>query len=103
MSRHIVKILHAGVTDENACIGFDPGLRTFFMQGFNVDHGDFEEPSLWLGTCLEEYPSLDDIITTARARGYEVKGLTPNLVIELVKEAGQKYDPGIGERLGIVF
>jgi len=34
-------------------------LRTFFLQCFIAEDDDFEEPEIWLGTFLEEFPTLD--------------------------------------------
>lgn len=56
-------------------------LRTFFLQGFFDKESDFDEPELWLGTCLEEFPTMESLIEEARSRGYEVRGLKPTDVI----------------------
>ncbi|WP_165928357.1 hypothetical protein [Rhizobium sullae] len=65
-------------TDEQGTIGFDPPLRTFFLQGF--PHPETDECALWFGAFLEEYPTLESIIEKARAAGYEVRGLTREMM-----------------------
>lgn len=95
--RHKITVTHKGEIDHEAVIGFDPSLRTFFLQAFM---GGFRE--IWLGTLLEEFKSLESIIVEARAQGYEVTGMTTETIIEMTKLAAQPHAPGIGERLGIV-
>lgn len=95
--RHKITVTHAGEIDHDAIVGFDPPLRTFFLQAFM---GGFKE--IWLGTLLEEYTSLESIIVEARAQHYEATGMTTETIIEMTKLATQRHAPGIGERLGIV-
>ncbi|MGV1908510.1 MULTISPECIES: hypothetical protein [Agrobacterium] len=100
MSRYPITVKSDLQTDENAVIGFDPPLRTFFLQAFPNEATD--ACALWLGGFLEEYPSLESIIDAARSEGYEVHGLTHDVIIALTKEGGTPTPPSIGERLGIV-
>ncbi|AWI62483.1 hypothetical protein [Sinorhizobium fredii] len=100
MSRHIVQITNGTETDEQGTIGYDPPLRTFFLQAFPDPETD--ECALWLGTFIEEYPTLESIIEAARAQGYEVRGLTREMMLVMIKEAGPPHPPSLGERLGIV-
>lgn len=95
--RHKITVIYKDEIDRDAIIGFDPPLRSFFLQAFM---GAFRE--IWLGTFLEEFTSLESIIVAARARGYEVTGMTTETIIEMTKLAAQPHAPGIGERLGIV-
>lgn len=95
--RHKIAVTYGSETDRDAIIGFDPPLRTFFLQAFM---GGFRE--IWLGTLLEEFTSLESLIVEARAQGYEVTGMTTETIIEMTKLAAQPHAPGIGERLGIV-
>ncbi|GCA52823.1 hypothetical protein GOA99_22895 [Sinorhizobium meliloti] len=100
MSRYTVLITNGMTTDEEGTIGYDPPLRTFFLQAFPDPETD--ECALWLGAFLEEYPTLESIIEAARAQGYEVRGLTKEMIMAMLKEAGPLHPPSLGERLGIV-
>jgi hypothetical protein len=51
---------------------------------------------------LEEFMSLESIIVQARAEGFEVTGMTKEMVVEVTKLAAQPHAPGIDERLWIV-
>lgn len=45
--------------DENATIGYDEPMDTFFCQAFEMPpHGT---PALWLGTAFREYPTLESL------------------------------------------
>jgi len=74
MSRFDVTMTNEGHVRDDAAIGYDGPLRTF-LQGFSKQESDFDEPEIWLGTCIEEFPTLEALIEEARARGYEVRGL----------------------------
>ncbi|RWB65310.1 MAG: hypothetical protein EOQ42_16460 [Mesorhizobium sp.] len=100
MSRYTVEITNGTATDAQGTIGYDPPLRTFFLQGF--PHPKTDECVLWFGTFLEEFPTLESIIKTARAQGYEVRGLKRKMILAMLKEAGPPHPPSLGERLGIV-
>lgn len=95
MSRHTVQITNGTETDEEGTIGYDRPLRTFFLQAF-------PDPETDECAFIEEYPTLESIIEAARARGYEVRGLTREMMREMLKEAGPPHPPSLGERLGIV-
>ena len=66
MSRYTITLSKGERTDEEAVIGFDAPLLTYFLQGFETDD-DFGTPEIWLGVLLEEYPTLEGIIEEARA------------------------------------
>ncbi|VVT35222.1 hypothetical protein [Hoeflea sp. EC-HK425] len=102
MSRYTITLLKGERTDDEAVIGFDPPLRTFFLQGFEADD-DFGTPEIWLGTLLEEFPTLEGIIEAARRQGYEVRGLERADMIALLAEAGHDYEPSIAEKLGFIL
>ncbi|MGR9398080.1 hypothetical protein ACU8OL_34710 (plasmid) [Rhizobium leguminosarum] len=99
MSRHAVAVKSATKADPEATIGYDRPL-SFFLQAFPDPETD--ECALWLGAFLEEYPSLEAIIEAARAQGYELHGLTREMMLAMIKEAGPPSPPSLGERLGIV-
>lgn len=102
MSRYAVTLLKGERTDDEAIVGFDPPLRTFFLQGFESDD-EFGTPEIWLGTLLEELPTLEGIIEAARRQGYEVRGLNRADMIALLAEAGHDYGPSIAEKLGFIL
>ena len=102
MSRYTITLLKGERTDGDAVIGYDPPLRTFFLQGFESDD-DFGTPEIWLGTLLEEFPTLEGIIEAARAQGYEVRDLDHADMIAMLAEAGQKYEPSIAEKQGFIL
>lgn len=101
MSRYTITLHKGERTDDEAVIGFDPPLRTYFLQGFESD-GDFGTPEIWLGTLLEEFPTLEGIVEDARAKGYEISNLDHSDMIAMLREAGHEYEPSIAERLGFV-
>lgn len=100
MSRHIVTVTGQAQTDREAIIGYDPPLRTFFLQAFPDSETD--ACALWLGGILHEFSSLEAIVETARSRGFEIRGLGQDAIIAMTKEAGIQTPPSVGQRLGIV-
>lgn len=100
MSRYTVEITNGTATDPKGTIGYDPPLRTFFLQG--IPHPVTDDCALWLGVFLEEYTTLESIIEKARVEGYEVSGLTQEMMVAMIKESGKSAPPSLGERLGIV-
>ncbi|NGO66759.1 hypothetical protein G6N76_24195 [Rhizobium daejeonense] len=101
MSRYTISLHKGERTDDEAVIGFDPPLRTYFLQGFESDD-DFGTPEIWLGTLLEGFPTLEGIVEEARANGYEISNLDHADMIAMLREAGHEYEPSIAERLGFV-
>lgn len=102
MSRFCIVLEGETRTDNEAYFGYDKPLRTYFLQGFFSEDDDFDEPEIWLGGYLEEFPTMESIVTATRKQGYEIRGLDHAAMIEMLQEAGQKPDPSIGERLGLV-
>ena len=84
-------------------IGYYKPLRTFFLQGFYEEESVFDEPEIRLGTCLEEFPTLESIVEEACSRGYEINGLRPADVIARLAELDHKPEPTIWERIGLIF
>ena len=60
MSRHTVMVKTKTEADEDAVIGYDPPLRTFFLQAFPDEETD--EYALWIGTILKQHPRLESIL-----------------------------------------
>lgn len=100
MSRHTLTVSKRQKTDPDAVIGYDPPLRTFFLQAFADPNTEMHE--LWLGTALEEYPSLESIVSAARTRGYDLTNLSREAIVAMIKESSTPTPPSIGEQLGIV-
>lgn len=101
MSRFEITLRRGEETDDKATIGYDPPLRTFFLQGFDTDD-DFGTPEIWFGTLLEEFSTLEGLIEAIRARGYEVRNVGQAAIVAMLGEAGQKYEPTIAERIGLI-
>lgn len=47
MSRHAITLRTETATDDNAIIGYDPPMRTHFIQAF--EDPKTKQPALWLG------------------------------------------------------
>lgn len=103
MSRYYIKLHNNGRIDPEAAIGYDRPLRTFFLQGFIPLDSELDEPEIWLGTFLEEFPTLESLVEEARTRGFEIAGLKQADMIVMLAAAGQKHEPSLGERLGLIF
>lgn len=54
--------------DDNAIVGFDEAMETYFLQAFEGVEG----PRVWLGTSYREFHSFDALCRAARKRGIEV-------------------------------
>ncbi|MCO5066798.1 MAG: hypothetical protein M9924_20705 [Rhizobiaceae bacterium] len=66
MSRYTITVTSDHRSDPDAVIGYDPPLRTFFLQAFPEESGD--DLALWLGTRDREYETLDALHAAARVR-----------------------------------
>lgn len=84
MSRHPVTIRSKGIADDNAVIGYDPPLRTYFLHAF--EDPNTGELDLWLGTKLEEYPNLTALTAAAQAAGFTLENLSRADVAEMADE-----------------
>lgn len=98
MARIQICMTKNGETDEQAFIGYYAPLRTFFLQGFLRDHVDYEDFDIWLGTLLEQYPTLEGIIEAAQSQGYEVQNLSHEDQLRILLAAGQLTEPNLVER-----
>ncbi|MDW9925220.1 hypothetical protein GOB36_33420 [Sinorhizobium meliloti] len=97
MSRFEITLRRGEETYDKATIGYDPPLRTFFLQGFDADD-DFGTPE----SGLQEFPTLEGLVEAIRARGYEVRNLGQAAIVAILGEAGQKYEPTIAEWIGLI-
>lgn len=63
MSRYTITVTGTvtgqGRSDPDAVIGYDPPLRTYFLQAF--PHEETDEPGLWLGTHDRAFETLEDV------------------------------------------
>jgi hypothetical protein len=83
MSRYTITVTSDGRSDPDAVIGYDPPLRTFFLQAFPDESGD--DLALWLGTSDGEYETIDALRAAARSRGFDFMPL-PQDVASLLAE-----------------
>lgn len=96
MSRYTITVTSYSRADTQAVIGYDPPLRTFFLQAFPDDTGD--DLALWLGTSDREYETIPAMQTAALSRGYSFMPLPEDiaslLVADLAEEAGRPPHDG---------
>jgi len=91
MSRDTITVTsHDGRLDADAVIGYDPPLRTFFLQAFPDAAGD--DLALWLGTADREYETLDSLQTAARGRGFAFMPLPDDIAAELANDRAEGAD-----------
>jgi len=98
MSRHAVTVRSATRTDGNAVIGYDPPMRTYFLQAFEDEERD--EPGLWLGTRFDEYPSLAALIAAIERQGYTLENLAESDIVDMARESALPTRPSLAERAG---
>src|SRR5207245_7314198 len=97
MSRYTITVTRQGRLDPDAVIGYDPPLRTYFLQAF--PHQKTDEPALWLGTHDHTLETHEDLHHAAIAHGYDFMPLPKDVAAQLVtykaQEAGRPphYDP----------
>lgn len=103
MSRYTILVSKDDETDEQGAIGYGHPLRSFFFQGFVNEDPEDDRPEIWLGTILEEYPTLESLLSEVKRRGYKIQALDHSAIIEMMREAGEKPEPSIAERLGLLI
>lgn len=84
MNRYTITVTSNGRSDPNAVIGYDPPLRTFFLQAFADERGD--GLALWLGTSDREYETIDALHTAARSRGFDFMPLPEDVASQLADD-----------------
>ena len=84
MSRYTITVTSDGRSDPDAVIGFDPPLRTYFLQAFH--HEVTDDPALWLGACDHAFEMLDDLHDAAVARGYDFKPMPADVAAKLIED-----------------
>ncbi|OQM73383.1 hypothetical protein [Manganibacter manganicus] len=90
MSRYTITVTSEGRSDPDAVIGFDPPLRTFFLQAFPDQAGD--DLALWLGTRDREFETLDALHAAARAKGYDFIPLPKDAATQLADDRAKEVD-----------
>jgi hypothetical protein len=101
MSRYAITVTSNGRSDPDAIIGYDPPLRTFFLQAFPDESGD--DLALWLGTSDREYETLDALHAAVRSRGFDVMPLPDDIIARLSADvaAGAHRPPHEGPLVGL--
>jgi len=84
MSRYTTTVTGKVRSDPDAVIGYDPPLRTYFLQAF--PHEETDEPALWLGTRDRAFEALEDLRHAAISQGYDFMPLSPKLAAKLVDD-----------------
>ncbi len=96
ISRYTITVTSEDHTDPDATIGYDPPLRSFFLQAFPDESGD--NLSLWLGTSDRKFETVVAMHMAAFSRGYSFMPLpedvTSQLVADLAAEAGRPPHDG---------
>ncbi|MER9565435.1 MULTISPECIES: hypothetical protein [unclassified Mesorhizobium] len=85
-------------SDPDAVIGYDPPLRTYFLQAF--PHEETDEPRLWLGTHDRAFETLGYLRHAATAHGYDFMPLPPEMAAKLVEDKAAAGDRS--KRAGIL-
>ncbi len=84
MSRYIIIVTSDDRSDPDAIIGYDPPLRTFFLQAFPDESGD--DLALWLGASDREYATIDTLHAAARSRGFDFMPLPKDVALLLAAD-----------------
>ncbi|MDQ6436288.1 hypothetical protein RB623_19695 [Mesorhizobium sp. LHD-90] len=90
MSRYTITVTSDGRSDPDAVIGYDPPLRTFFLQAFADESGD--DLALWLGTSDREYERVDALHAAVRARGFGFEPLPEDVAEQLADDLAREAD-----------
>ena len=90
MSRFTIIVTIDGRSDPDATIGYDPPLRTFFLQAFPDETGD--DLALWLGTSDREYETVDALRAAVLSRGYSFMPLPEDVALLLVADLAEEAD-----------
>ncbi|CCV16340.1 hypothetical protein [Mesorhizobium sp. STM 4661] len=84
MSRYTITVTGQSRSDPEAIIGYDPPLRTYFLQAF--PHVETDEPALWLGTHDRAFETLGYLRHAAIAHGYDFMPLPTDIAAKLVDD-----------------
>ncbi|MBN9259103.1 MAG: hypothetical protein BGO93_21310 [Mesorhizobium sp. 65-26] len=84
MSRYTITVTGKGRSDSDAIIGYDPPLRTFFLQAF--PHEVTDDPALWLGTYDREYDTLAALHAATLKDGYDFMPLPNDVAVQIAAD-----------------
>jgi hypothetical protein len=90
MSRYTITVTGQGRSDPDAVIGYDPPLRTFFLQAFPDESGD--DLALWLGTSDREYETVEALRAAALGRGFDFMPLPEDVALLLADDFAKEAD-----------
>jgi len=90
MSRYTITVIGNGRSDPNAVIGYDPLLRTFFLQAFPDKSGD--DLTLWIGTSDRQFETVDALYTAARSRGFDFMPLPEDVASQLTDDFAKNVE-----------
>ena len=90
MSRYTITVSAQGRSDPEAIIGYDPPLRTLFLQAF--PHEVTDDPALWLGTYDQEFQTIATLHAATLAEGYDFKPLPEHIAEHLAHDKEQESD-----------
>ncbi len=90
MSRYTITVTNDHRADPDAVIGYDPPLRTFFVQAFPDETGD--DLALWLGTSDREYETVDALYAAGRAKGFDFMPLPDSVALSLADDLAKEAD-----------
>jgi hypothetical protein len=88
MSRYTITVTGKGRTDPDAIIGYDPPLRTLFLQAF--PHEVTDDPALWLGAYDREFDTLTTLRAAALAEGYDFVPLPEDVAAKLAEDLSNR-------------
>lgn len=84
MSRYFITVTGKGRSDPDAIIGYDPPLRTLFLQAF--PHEVTDDPALWLGTYDQAFNTLAALRAAALAEGYDFMPIPEDVAAKLAED-----------------
>ncbi|TPI27642.1 hypothetical protein FJW08_23340 [Mesorhizobium sp. B3-2-1] len=87
MSRYTITATGHGRLDPEAIIGYDPPLRTYFLQAF--PHEETDEPALWLGTHDRDFDTIVALHAAAFAKGYDFTPLPEEVAAQLAADKAE--------------
>lgn len=84
MSRYTIIVTGQDRSDPETIIGYDPPLRTYFLQAF--PHEVTDDPALWLGTYDQEFETLHELHHAALAEDYNFMPLPAEIAEQLTDD-----------------
>lgn len=88
MSRYTITVTGKGRTDPDAILGYDPPLRTLFLQAFH--HEVTDDPALWVGTYVQQFGTLAALHAAALTEGYDFMPLPEGVAVKLAEDLSNR-------------